>query len=88
MLAFPPSSTPLNQHSLVALEFWLSQLGATKSNEDPCLWIWTKPEWSAQIEVGQDELRVTWLEGPQENIFSFPYGLPRQDIEDALKQGP
>ena len=88
MLSIPPATTPLNQHSLGALEQWLSELGAQKSDEDPCLWNWELTNWSAKIEVGQDELRVTWIEGTQKSQFGFPYGLPRQDVEAALNQGP
>ncbi|KGG13502.1 MULTISPECIES: DUF3143 domain-containing protein [Prochlorococcus] len=88
MLSLPPAKTPLNQHSLGALEFWLSELGATKSEEDPCIWFWVFAQWSAEIEVGQDELRVIWIKGEQKSQFGFPYGLSRQDVEDALKQGP
>ncbi len=87
-MLLPPATTPLNQHSLGALESWLSALGATKSENDPCLWLWLLPQWSAEIELGQDELRVTWVEGIRKSQFGFPYGLPRQDIEAALRQGP
>ena len=88
MQSLPSPITPLNQHSLGALELWLSKLGAKQSNENPCFWVWLLPESSAEIEVRQDELRVTWAEGRKKSQFNFPYGLSREDVEAALKQGP
>ena len=88
MSILPPSQTPLNQHSLRALEYWLKSLGAEKSNHNPCLWTWIMPQWSAEIIIKQDELRVIWDKGETQSQFGFPYGLPRQDIEAALKHGP
>jgi len=88
MQLLPSPITPLNQHSLVALESWLSSLGAQRSSANPCLWEWALPESSAEIEVRQDELRVTWAQGINKSQFNFPYGLSRQDVEAALKQGP
>ena len=38
MVALPPESTPLNQHSLPALEAWLQQLGAVRMDDNPCQW--------------------------------------------------
>ncbi len=88
MQTLPPSITPLNQHSLDALEFWLHSLGAQQSDVDPCLWSWILPMYSAQIEVAEDELRITWEEGAKQTHFGFPYGLSREDVEAALKHGP
>ena len=39
MAALPPESTPLNQHSLPALEAWLQQLGAVRMDDNPCQWM-------------------------------------------------
>ena len=94
MSNLPSPETPLNQHSLGALELWLTSLGAIKSTENPCLWKWKKmPQWAAEIYFKEDELIVVWDEGNidgKEKIsqFSFPYGLPRQDVEAALNHGP
>ena len=83
-----PAKTPLNQHSLQAFESWLVSLGAKKSSDNPCIWEWIIPQWSAKILMKQEELIVIWNEGDTKSQFSFPYGLPRQDIEAALKHGP
>ena len=88
MQSLPPAKTPLNQHSLLALEFWLTSLGAKKHIDNPCLWTWVTPHWSAEITIEQNELIVFWGEGENKSQFSFPYGLPRQDVEAVLKQGP
>ncbi len=88
MQTLPSAKTPLNQHSLKALEHWLATLGAKKSQDNPCIWEWVMPQWAAQVIIKQDELIVIWNEGDVRSQFSFPYGLPRQDVEAALKHGP
>ena len=88
MPALPSIQTPLNQHSLLALESWLSQLGAEKSSENPCLWRWTQPQWSAEILMKQEGLRVSWSQDGRESVRSFSYGLSRSDVETAILQGP
>ena len=88
MSLLPPAETPWNQHSLQAIECGLVSLGATKNSKNPCVWEWIIPQWSAEIIMKQDELIVIWNEGDNKSQFSFPYGLPRQDIEAALKHGP
>ncbi len=88
MSTLPPAKTPLNQHSLGALELWLTNLGATKQKDNPCQWMWVMPQWSAEITVQKDELIVVWGEGETKSQFGFPYGLPREDVEAALQHGP
>ena len=94
MSNLPSPQTPLNQHSLRSLELWLMNLGAVKCTQNPSLWRWDNmPRWSAEIYFKQDELTITWDETKSEyksktSQFSFPYGLPRQDVEAALNHGP
>ncbi len=88
MSTLPSEKTPLNQHSLREIESWLINLGAEKCLDDPCLWEWTSSQGLAQIFIRQDELMVVWSKGEMKSQFGFPYGLPRQDIEAALKHGP
>ncbi|WP_269621815.1 DUF3143 domain-containing protein [Prochlorococcus marinus] len=88
MSILPPAKTPLNQHSLGALEFWLRSLGAERTSENPCLWKWIMPQGAAEIMIKQDELMINWVEGETKSQFSFPYGLSRQDVEAALQHGP
>ena len=84
----PPIDTPLNQHSLLALETWLNDLGATQSKQDPCLWTWLMPEWSAEIKIEKDELEVIWEKDGKRNRCCFPYGLSRKDVQNAIIDGP
>ena len=88
MSLLPPDQTPLNQHSLAALESWLIELGAQKSRKDPCLWIWLMPKWSAEIKMEQDELKITWEQKGKLSQCSFPYGLSRLDVQAAIEEGP
>ncbi len=88
MSTLPSATTPLNRHSLMAIETWFSQLGATPSEVDACRWILLMPKWSAEILMKQDELIVTWEENGQKSQCSFSYGLARIDIEAAIRQGP
>ena len=46
------------------------------------------PEWSAEIVLELEELRVAWEQGGQRSQCCFPYGLPRSDVEAALSEGP
>ena len=46
MVSMPPAETPLNQHSLQALELWLQQLGAQRLDDDPCGWSWQEQGWT------------------------------------------
>ena len=86
MSPLPPPEIPLNQHSLIALEEWLNQLGAEKTAKDPCRWTWMVSNWSAEIQIEQDELRVTWEHEGARSQCCFPYGLPRGDVEEAMKK--
>ncbi len=88
MSLLPPAETPLNRHSIKSLEIWLAGLGAMQSETDACRWDWLMPQWSAQILIEQDELRVIWAKDGQSNQCCFPYGLSRSDVEIAMKQGP
>ena len=84
----PPSETPLNQHSLIALEFWLNQLGAVQSIDDPCKWSCPLPDWTTEIEIGKEDLRVTWIKDGYKSKCLFSYGLSREDVQLAIDQGP
>ena len=88
MSLLPPSQTPLNQHSLAALESWLDQLGAHPNSQDPALWTWVMPKWTAHIKMERDELQVTWEKDGNLSHCSFPYGLPRKDVQMAIAEGP
>ena len=88
MASLPSADTPLNQHSLRALEQWLQSLGATRSDQDPCDWVWEQPAWSALLKLDQQDLGVIWTSEQPTRSFSYPYGLTREDVEAALRLGP
>ena len=88
MTLLPPSQTPLNQHSLSALESWLQYLGAEKSSVDPCKWNLSTSYWSAEIDFLQDELVVVWSQYGQRSQCCFSYALARKDVEAAISEGP
>ncbi len=88
MSNLPPSNTPLNQHSLRALEIWLNELGAERNCADPCRWDWLMPQWSAEIQIEHDELRVTWEKDGRRSQCCFPYGLLRGDVETIMIEVP
>ena len=88
MSNLPSEQTPLNQHSLREIEWWLETMGAEKCDDNPCLWKWSPNKGLAEICIRKDELMVVWSYGDKKSQFGFPYGLPRCDIEAALKHGP
>ena len=88
MSPLPPGQTPLNRHPLRALEEWLTELGALRTDGDPCLWLWHQETWSAEIRLDQEDLLVTWQHSADTCKRSFPYGLPRLDVEAAMRAGP
>ena len=88
MASLPSADTPLNQHSLRALEQWLQALGATRSDQDPCDWVWEQSAWSALLRLDQQDLGVIWTSEQPTRSCSYPYGLTREDVEAALRLGP
>ena len=87
MSLLPSANTPLDRHSLQSLELWLTELGANRNMQDPCLWSLVTTEWTAEIELGKEDLIVTWVKEGQSSSCSLSYGLSRNDIENAIKQG-
>ncbi len=84
----PPAHTPLNQHSLAAIEQWLHELGAKKSDKNPCVWLWVQPLWSAELFMEKECLQVIWQKEGKRSQLSFSYALSRSDIQDAIFEGP
>ena len=88
--SLPAESSPLNQHSLRALEQWLLQLGAIRIDNDPCRWQLERPDWSAVLLLDREDLKVIWQgsDTSAERQCSLPYGLSRADVEAAIQAGP
>ena len=83
-----PSDTPINQHSLQSLELWLKDLGATKDIHNPSKWHLLLPSWNAIIIFEQEDLSVVWESGGKLTKRLFSYCINREDIENAILQGP
>jgi len=84
----PTSETPLYHHPLPALEAWLASIGAHQQRSQPCCWDLHGPEWSAQIELEVEELKVSCHNEGRVSVRHFPYGLSRADAEAAILAGP
>ena len=83
-----PSDTPINQHSLQSLELWLKDLGATKDIDNPSKWYLLLSNWNATITFEQEDLFVVWESGGILTKRMFSYCINREDIENAILQGP
>ena len=83
-----PSSNPINQYSLQSLELWLENLGSTKDPEDPSKWHMLHSNWKATIIFGREDLIVTWDYEGELTKRLFSYSINREDVENAILQGP
>ena len=82
------SSTPINQHSLKSLELWLQNLGAIKDINNPSIWHLGLSNWNAIICFEQEDLCVTWDYDGKLTKRLFSYCINREDVENAILQGP
>ena len=82
------SKKPINQNSLQSLELWLTDLGAVKDNNNPSKWYLLISNWNATIIFEQEDLCVIWQIGERETKRLFSYGINREDVENAILQGP
>ena len=83
-----PPDTPINQHSLQSLELWLKGLGATKDIDNPSKWHLLLSNWKATITFEQEDLSVVWESSGELTKRLFSYCINREDIENAILQGP
>ena len=83
-----PSDTPINQHSLKALELWLIDLGAKQDFTNPSKWYLKLADWHATIIFEKEDLSVVWKSGDVLTKRLFSYCINREDIENAILQGP
>ena len=82
------SKNPINQHSLQSLELWLSNLGAVKDINNPSKWHLLLSNWSATIMFEQEDLCVVWESDGKETKRLFSYHINREDVENAILEGP
>ena len=83
-----PSKKPINQNSLQSLESWLTDLGAVKDINNPSKWYLLLSNWNATIIFEQEDLGVVWESGGKETKRLFSYRINREDVENAILQGP
>ena len=83
-----PSKKPINQNSLQSLELWLIDLGAVKDINNPSKWYLLLSNWNATIIFEQEDLSVIWGRGEKETKRLFSYCINREDVENAILQGP
>ncbi len=83
-----PSDTPINQHSLQSLELWLKALGAIKDIDNPSKWYLLLSNWNATISFEEEDLSVVWESDGILTKRLFSYCINREDIENAILQGP
>ena len=83
-----PPNTPINQHSLQSLELWLTNLGAKKDIHDPSKWYLLLSTWNATIIFEQEDLSVIWDSEGKQTKRLFSYCINREDVENAILQGP
>ena len=83
-----PPNTPINQHSLQSLELWLIDLGAKKDSNNPSKWYLLLSNWNATIIFEQEDLSVVWKSEGEETKRFFSYCINREDVENAILQGP
>ena len=83
-----PSETPIHQYSLKALELWLAKLGAVPDSGNPSKWLLKLYNWEAIIYFEQEDLSIVWdCEGCITKRM-FSYYINRDDVENAILQGP
>ena len=82
------SDTPINQRSLQSLDLWLRDLGVTKDIDNPSKWYLILSNWNATILFEQEGLSVVWESGGELTKRLFSYFINREDIENAILQGP
>ena len=82
------SKDPINKHSLQSLESWLTDLGAVKDLKDLSKWYLLLSNWNATIIFEQEDLSVIWESAGKETKRLFSYCINREDVENAILQGP
>ena len=82
------SKEPINKHSLQSLESWLIDLGAVKDLKDSSKWYLLLSNWNATISFEQEDLSVIWESEGEETKRLFSYFINREDVENAILQGP
>ena len=81
-------NNPINQYSIQSLELWLINLGAKKDIHNPSQWNLLLSNWNATITFEKEELSVVWVSDGEETKRLFSYCINKEDVENAILQGP
>ncbi len=87
----PDADTPLYNHPLPQLEWWLSELGCEQKRDDLHCWLVERPNWSAEVCLEVEELTVRYIKAADDGsdiLRAFKYSLSRHDVESAVFSGP
>ncbi len=66
----------------------MRDLGATKDIDNPSKWYLILSNWNATIIFEQEDLSIVWENGGELTKRLFSYCNNREDIENAIFQGP
>lgn len=90
-LSLPPANTPLYNHPLPDIEQWLKARGCKQDRANLHCWQLEKASWKAELCLDVEELSVRYLGAAADGRDvqrTFKYSLSRQDVEDAIFDGP
>lgn len=92
------TDTPLYNHPLPEIEQWLMSMGCEQDSTELHCWRINHGDWRAELCLEIEELTVRYAANvngkPQvssdyQGIYrTFKYSLSRQDIENAVFEGP
>ncbi len=84
----PRPDTPLYNHPLPAIEYWLKSKGCRQDDHNPSIWYIDRPDWSAELAMEVEDIRVHYTIDGRDIHRAFPYSLSRRDVEEAIFAGP
>ncbi len=89
-MTLPSHTTPLYNHSLMAIETWLQQQGCEQDEQDKNLWRVVRDSWTAALELDVEQIVVSYKDTQTDSGIqrAFPYSLSREDLENAIFSGP
>jgi hypothetical protein len=72
-MPMPPATTPLYNHPLPVVEFWLRSQGCSQDQDDPSRWYVKRPEWEADLYLDVEEIQVRYIKasGGKDVIRAF-----------------
>jgi hypothetical protein len=90
-MLLPTAETPLYNHPLPQIEYWLKEQGCQQDEKELHCWHIQRSTWQAELWLDIEQIIVRYLrvgEGGQDIQRAFKYSLSRQDIERAVFSGP